>query len=191
MIQSVVQINAKVKKVEGLVNNMDKYYAGIGSRTTPYPILGIMIEVAKALNSEGYILRSGGAEGADTAFANGAKEAKQIFRPKDATPEAIEEASKFHPAWHNCNGYVRKLHGRNAQIILGRDLDEPVKFTMLWTPGGKTIGGTGLGIRISDHYKITIKNLYDPEILNEILVQYSLERIYDEFVQEEIERSNR
>ncbi|MHA2280124.1 MAG: hypothetical protein ACXAC5_04510 [Promethearchaeota archaeon] len=191
MIQSAAQINAKVEKAEGPANNMELYYAGIGSRTTPYSICGIMTEIAKILNSEGYILRSGGAEGADTAFKNGAGDAWEVFRPKDATPEAIEEASKFHPAWHNCNDYVRRLHGRNAQIILGRDLDKPVEFTMLWTPGGKTIGGTGLGIRISDHHKITIKNLYDPEILNEILVQYSLERLYNEFVQEEIERSNR
>jgi len=167
---------------------MNKFYAGIGSRTTPYPILGIMTEMAKILKSQNYILRSGGAEGADTAFANGAEDAKEIFRPKDATPEAIEEASKFHPAWHNCNDYVRKLHGRNAQIILGKNLDKSVEFTILWTPGGKTIGGTGLGIRISEHYGITIKNLYKQDVLEQVLVQYDLERIYNELVHEELQR---
>jgi len=164
------------------------YYAGIGSRTTPYSICGIMTEIARMLNLEGYTLRSGGADGADTAFKNGAGDAWEVFRPKDATPKAVEEASKFHPAWDKCNDYVRKLHGRNAQIILGRDLSKPVDFTMLWTPGGKTIGGTGLGIRISEHYKITIKNLYKPETLKEVLEQYNIERLYDELVQEEARR---
>ena len=132
-----------------------------------------MTQVAIVLNAKGYMLRSGGAaEGADAAFESGAGDAKQIFRPKDATPEAIEVASRFHPAWDKCNDYVRKLHGRNAQIILGRDLDSPVEFVICWTPGGKIIGGTGLGIRIAEHYKITVKNLYKSEILEEIIGQY-------------------
>jgi hypothetical protein len=170
---------------------IELYYAGIGSRTSPNPICGIMTEIAKILNSRGYTLRSGGAEGADTAFKNGAGDNWEIFRPKDATPLAIELASHFHPAWHNCKEYVRKLHGRNSQIILGRELDKPVEFTMLWTPGGKTIGGSGMGIRMSKHYDIPVKNLYNPETLKEVLEEYNLEEIYNELVQKEAERINK
>ena len=148
------------------------YYAGIGSRTTPDDILDVMTLVAEKLATLGYILRSGGAQGADSAFEKGAGLAKEIFRPKHATAEAIEIASKFHPAWHNCNDYVQKLHGRNSQIILGLSLDKPVDFLLCWTPGGKGIGGTGMGISIASHYNIPIKNLFDEKTLEEVRYTY-------------------
>lgn len=48
-----------------------KYYTGIGSRETPSEILALMTKVGQKLASEGWCLRSGGAEGADTAFEEG------------------------------------------------------------------------------------------------------------------------
>jgi hypothetical protein len=136
-----------------------KYYAGIGSRTTPIDVLERMTKVALRLDKRGYVLRSGGAEGADTAFENGASK-PEIFRPRHATPEAIEIASKIHPAWHHCNDYVRKLHGRNVQILLGLNLNAPVEFVICWTPGGKTIGGTGLALRLAEERGIRVYNLF-------------------------------
>ena len=59
-------------------------YAGIGSRNTPAHIQDKMQELAAALAGHGYILRSGGAAGADSAFEQGcdrAQGAKQIFIP--------------------------------------------------------------------------------------------------------------
>ena len=50
------------------------YYAGIGSRSTPSSILSIMTILGKTLAQNGYILRSGGAEGADKAFEIGCNE---------------------------------------------------------------------------------------------------------------------
>jgi len=143
------------------------YYAGIGSRKTPEETLEFMTRFARILARKGYILRSGGAEGADTAFANGAKK-KEIFRPKDATPEAIELAMSVHPAPQHCNAYVRKLHGRNTQIILGKNLDTPVDFVVCWTPGGGTIGGTGLGIRLANDRGIKVYNLFKADDLIEL-----------------------
>lgn len=78
----------------------------------------------------GFTLRSGGAIGADKAFEAGASNNKEIFRPKDATEDSINLASKFHPAWNKCNDYVRKLHGRNALIILGKRLEEKANFVV-------------------------------------------------------------
>ena len=37
-----------------------------------------------------------------------------------------------------------------------------------WTPGGKTIGGTGLGIRLANEKGIKIYNLFDVDNLIEI-----------------------
>ncbi|KKN37546.1 hypothetical protein LCGC14_0762290 [marine sediment metagenome] len=126
-----------------------------------------MTRIARILDGKGYTLRSGGAEGADTAFANGASK-KEIFRPKDATPEAIKIAMEIHPAPQHCNDYVKKLHGRNVLIILGQDLITPVEFVMAWTPGGKKIGGTGLGLRLAEREDIKIYNLFDKDHLVEV-----------------------
>ncbi len=150
----------------------NKIYAGIGSRRCPEDILIMITDLAKWLAAQGYTGRSGGADGCDKAFQRGSEAANgdfELYRPKYATKEAIELAGKFHPAWHNCNDYVRKLHGRNSQIVLGYELNSPVSVVYLWTPGGKTIGGTGMGIRIAEHYGIDVKNLYNPEVLQETL----------------------
>ena len=142
-------------------------YAGIGSRQAPEDILSFMTKIAEALDGLGYTLRSGGAIGSDKAFQAGSINS-EIFRPNDATPAAIELAGKFHPAWHNCNNYVRKLHGRNSQIILGRELNIKVNFVACWTYGGNKNGGTALGMRIAEHYEIPIYNLFYESVREEL-----------------------
>lgn len=136
----------------------DFYYAGIGSRKTPKRTLECMTCLAQILDKNGYILRSGGALGADTAFADGSTRS-HIYRPENATIAAMEIAEAHHPNWKACNEYVKKLHARNALIILGQKLDNPVEFCICWTPDGKIIGGTGLGLRICKTYNIPIINL--------------------------------
>lgn len=49
-----------------------RYYTGIGSRSTPQNILRLFESLAVTLADEKNVLRSGGAEGADTAFEFGA-----------------------------------------------------------------------------------------------------------------------
>ncbi len=135
-----------------------KYYAGIGSRKTPPDILTAMTRLAWSMNIRGYTLRSGGAAGADTAFEEAAA-LKEIFLGSDATPEAIEMAADYHPAWDRCNNYVRHLHGRNCMIILGAYLTIPVECVICWTPEGRITGGTGLGLRIAKDHNIPVQNL--------------------------------
>ena len=48
-----------------------KYYAGIGSRETPKEICNKMTEIASLLEKQDFVLRSGGAQGADHAFEIG------------------------------------------------------------------------------------------------------------------------
>jgi hypothetical protein len=50
---------------------MNKYYTGIGSRDTPQDVLELMRKIARKMAFRGFILRSGGAIGADSAFADG------------------------------------------------------------------------------------------------------------------------
>lgn len=139
-------------------------YAGIGSRATPDNILGKMRNAGSWHASLGYILRSGGAIGADTAFEQGARSVTgqvEIYLASDCTAEAEELSSKFHNNWDACSSYARRLHGRNAMIILGKNLDDPVDFVMCWTKGGYTVGGTGQAIRIANHYGIPVINLFE------------------------------
>jgi len=46
-------------------------YTGIGSRACPPEILGVMFMLGEALAEQGWILRSGAAPGADSAFEQG------------------------------------------------------------------------------------------------------------------------
>lgn len=40
--------------------------------------------------------------------------------------KAKEIAAQYHPNWQNCSPYARKLLSRNAHIIFGYNLDNPV-----------------------------------------------------------------
>lgn len=147
------------------------YYAGIGSRETPPDILRLMTQAAKVLAEKGWILRSGGAIGADRAFESGAGRSKEIFYAKDCTEEAMTMASRHHPAWGRCSAYARQLHGRNCQILMGRDVNNgiPVKFVLCWTKDGRDTGGTGQAIRVSWAYDIKVYNLYYKEVRDRVL----------------------
>lgn len=137
---------------------MAKYYAGIGSRAIPIEECEKLERVARFLKEKGYTLRSGGAEGSDKAFEHGAGPfGSVIYRPLDATDRSIQEASLIHPAWDKCDVPARKLHGRNVQIILGRDLNEPVDFVIFWSRN-PTRGGTSLGVNLAEQYGISVFN---------------------------------
>lgn len=141
-------------------------YTGVGSRETPPEVQKKFTEIAALLESSGYILRSGHADGADLAFELGVidKNSKaQIFLAQDATPEAMEIASKIHPAWHNCSEYAKKLHARNVFQVLGQDLVSPSKFLLCWTKGGKPVGGTRTAIILAEQNNIPVFNFFNYE----------------------------
>lgn len=155
---------------------MLKYYTGIGSRNTPQNVLDLMTEIAVKLRSKGYWLRSGGAEGADTAFEKGAKKQKQIFLPwkyfnqNDSefyivTDEVIEFSLRYHPNANKLSDAVKKIMGRNSQQILGVDLKQPSQFVICYTDPDKPRSGTSHAIRISDSYKIPVYNLNQTAVI--------------------------
>ena len=55
---------------------MVKYYAGIGSRLTPIELKPTIEYIVNFLEVKNYILRSGGANGADSFFEDGTKNSK-------------------------------------------------------------------------------------------------------------------
>ena len=136
-------------------------YAGIGSRKTPVNILDNMTQIGEWLEGEGWLLRSGGADGADWAFEYGINfdDHKEIYKAKDASILHIDHAKMFHPAWDRCSGYARRLHARNSIIMLGPKLDDPVDMVICWTPNGEITGGTGQALRIAKTEGIPVFNL--------------------------------
>ena len=147
------------------VKNSYLPYAGIGSRSTPEDVLDIMTDLATDLEAMGFILRTGGAIGADSAFLNGIHkpELVELYLPWQGyndyesafanVPKAsIQMAAQFHPNWNACKDSVRKLHGRNCNIILGPDVTRPMpsEFVICYTPNAAATGGTGLAITVAD-----------------------------------------
>ena len=154
------------------------FYAGIGSRETPAAVLREMTYIAAEMESTGWILRSGGADGADSAFEHGAtqnrariylpwygyndRNSKQCVIPPADKMRVLEDiAARHHPAWDRCRQGARKLHARNVAILLGLNQDIPCKLVVCWTRLGQATGGTGMGIRIAEAHSIPIMNLYD------------------------------
>ena len=151
-------------------------YAGIGSRATPGPVLANMTKMAAWLARTGWHLTTGGADGADTAFAGGAPAGQRtLYLPwpgynghagpdcrtlsRSALSGSMEIAARRHPAWHRCSPAARKLHARNAAILLSSELDRPVDAVVAWTRDSAVTEGTGMGLRIAAEHGIPILNL--------------------------------
>lgn len=148
------------------------FYTGIGSRQTPEEIQWQMMHIAEDLAALGFILRSGGADGADTAFEIGCDRkngTKEIYLPWEGFNHrkglvlneyaAEKMASMLHPAWHNCNDSAKKLHTRNVYQVLGQDLATPSRFVVCWTKQGRVEGGTATAIRLAISQGIPVFNL--------------------------------
>src|SRR5690606_30646410 len=118
--------------------------------------------IATFLSEEGFILRSGGAPGADTFFEQGVydPELKHIYLPEKGfnknpsqlfgvCDKALEIAEQIHPAWDRCKPYARLLHARNVYQVLGKTLDTPSDFLICWTEGGEEKGGTRTAIKLA------------------------------------------
>lgn len=157
-----------------------KYYTGIGSRETPKDILALMTDIAVKLSSKGWTLRSGGADGADTAFENGAK-LKDIYLPWkrfnnregivlehcDRENFAYTKASEIHPAWDKLSRGAQALHARNIFQVLGHlENSVPSKFVVFYAkPSGDSVsGGTRTAVECAKLYDIPVFNLYFEEV---------------------------
>lgn len=162
-------------------------YAGIGSRSTPQEIGYWMNEIASYMARNGWLLRSGGADGADSEFERGCGDGpKEIylpwpeFRGHQSPLWYLSEHTAFgalavaERVWNNRyqNGEVqvpwnvlkertKKFMTRNCYQILGRQLNDPSKLVICWTADGGPSGGTGqalwLAKMVSESSKISHK----------------------------------
>lgn len=169
-------------------------YAGIGSRETPDPVLHIMAYIARVLRDLGFILHSGGADGADTAFERGCADPSKMIiflpwnyfnyrgeMPCQLLPEAFLLGEKYHKYWPSLKQGPRKLMARNSHQVLGMDLNSPVKFVLCWTPDGCEhhdarefkkggTGGTGQAISIASMADIPVINMFNHGWLERLVI---------------------
>lgn len=159
-------------------------YAGVGSRKAPDPVLKVMRDIGSVLSSSGYLLRSGGAVGSDTAFEDGARSsggATEIFLAGSRMDRQMGQRSPgqsdiheispmfdrvtrhLHPAPNALTSYGRRLMNRNGGQVFGRMFDVPADVLVCWTPDGSGSGGTGQAIRIAKTVGIPVVDLGAPE----------------------------
>ncbi len=178
---------------------MEHIYTGIGSRAAPKAVCAWAYELGLALGQQGWMLRSGAADGLDNAFERGAVAAKastELYVPWKGyngsashrhmpTKEAFNLAQEVHPAWEALGSAVRKMHACSAHQVLGERLTQPSKFCICWTPDGcesertrtRQTGGTATGIVIAERNAVPVFNLYNDrarQALNQLLRQLNV-----------------
>jgi hypothetical protein len=168
-----------------MTNLPRNYYAGIGSRETPEFECKIMTRFATYAEKSGFVLRSGGAQGADLAFEAGVANAsnKEIYLPwkgfnglsgqgyiigyptTELEERANNLAASIHPNWGACSQGARRMHTRNMAQIMGSNLSDPVKFVVCYTHKGSGKGGTGQALRLAHLMGIPVFDLGHEDIM--------------------------
>ena len=165
-----------------------KYYTGVGSRELPRYILRFLTDVAEVMAKKGYILRSGAAEGADTAFEKGCDSvsgAKEIWLPWNGFQGNYVEGDDYRgkeyhvpdplsfliassclkrkviPYFHKMKIGAQKLHGRNYYQVYG--YGEYTSRVCLYAcpedKHGEPTGGTRTAVKLAQSEGIPCYNL--------------------------------
>ena len=149
-----------------------KIYTGIGSRDCPEYLGSLMTKTAQFLYNRGYILRSGGAAGADTFHELGFPNNKETYVPRigfrGCTHGIVPNLPDFIPlAKIGCKHFnkikdkmARDLHTRNVCQLIGNDIKNPIlsDFVLCYTHNGEYVGGTATAMNLADHFQIPMFN---------------------------------
>lgn len=167
-------------------------YTGVGSRDTPKDVQELMRKFAAKQAQNGWTLRSGGANGADSAFekgsdqGNGHKEIylpwrgfnshnSQLYKPSHACLSLSETLwdmrytkSQVACPWDRLKKTTQLLMGRNCYQVLGRNLSVRSRFLICWTVGGSGTGGTGHAIFIAKKNGVPVYDLAIPRARSKV-----------------------
>jgi hypothetical protein len=152
-------------------------YAGFSAPDTPPEVLNFMSRLSSRLEEIGFVLRSRGADGADSAFDDGC-ENKEIFLPwpgfndkesefDSPTSEALRVMEVLHGDWQQLKQGAQRLLACNSHVILGADMRSPADFVVCWTNDGaeksRSFGRStwepNLAIDLADRFGIPVFNL--------------------------------
>ena len=154
-----------------------KYVTIIGSRSITVQEENILKEIAQKYHNLGYILRSGGANGADSivnefenkeiyipwnGFNNFEHNGESVFELSriPGSLDAIRAARRVHPAPHKLTMASEKLHGRNYFQVFGQNgiASELVLF-VADEVDGEVCGGTRTAVTLAREAGIETINL--------------------------------
>ena len=166
----------------------DLSYTGVGSRDITDEEWELIVSVAKWL-AQWFKMRSGKANGADSAFEWGVHESeypdnKEIYIPwpkfegneipgekisldrPDSVNFALtlQYAKEIHPRWEKLTQGAKKLHQRNVHQVLGRDLENPTpsKFLLACSDedkNGDVKGGTRTAWMLAKQFDVPCLNI--------------------------------
>lgn len=168
---------------------MAKYYSGVGSRETPLFVCQAMTDIAAMLRGDGYVLRSGHADGADMAFENGSGGIADIYLHKkgfngsrsllyNVGEDAIAMALSVHPAPKILSLPSKRnallLHARNCYQVLGDDLQTPSDFVLAWTQYGELKGGTRTALVLAERNNIPSLNFGRMKTYDQIMTAFDI-----------------
>lgn len=172
---------------------------GIGSRRMPIESPAydqIVCRMGELAGHLGWMLRSGGAKGADLFFELRWKGPKEIYIPwngfnrrQHAVDGAIVvddelilqlascKAAEIHPRWKRVTNEGKALHTRNVFQVLGATLMQPSDICVYWADetGGDVSGGTRTAVMLCRERNIPTYNLAFPaqvQLLQERLSEY-------------------
>lgn len=169
-------------------------YTGIGARKLPDDIRKEFIFIGRKFAERGWTLRSGGADGADSAFEWGCglsatSAPKEIFLPwkgfnnnssslyitKLNEKILFDIACNIYPGWQYAKNPARLLHARNVQQVLGEKPGEsPVTdLVVCWTDRPENQArGTMFAVTMANQKGIPVYNFYNPEKRKEFYKAY-------------------
>lgn len=161
-------------------------YGGLCNPDAPENVLSQMKQLAHRLDEKGYTLRTNGGKGGEEALESGT-ERKEMhlpwkkFNDRDSkftktTDEAKAVIRHFAPSFDTLKPAVQTIIASKAHVILGKDLNNPVKFLVCWTQdGAETVadrnartGYIGVGIALAASLKIPVFNLKKPDALERL-----------------------
>lgn len=164
------------------------YYNDRGPQV-PSPIVEKMQKLVGLMNKNGYKLRAwypgGCSVGSAIVDPNNTsphplqvdwyiptKTYNSLVTPKSLVNNelAYQLLRSFHKGWDKIPGFVRALCARDIEVFLGQDCKHPLRFIMIWSPGGEEslsgdkIDWKGLGqlafiIRLAKELSIPLFNL--------------------------------
>jgi hypothetical protein len=164
--------------------------ACVGSRRLNDDELAECYELGKYLAGEGYVVTTGGAEGADLAFAHGCLSEfghviyylpwewsnwghistlctrgsyDMVWYNPDWHQRWTEIGRKCHPNWHNLSDKGKKYHARNAGIMIGEDEEHEIVERIYAYPSPDRRGGTEQSFRMAKYLGIHIVNMREQD----------------------------
>ena len=153
-----------------------RIYAGIGARATPAATLRDMTVMAGWLARTGWHLATGGAAGADSAFAGGAPAGQRTlylpwrgYNAHGGRTAACCPRPSSPPAWTSpraCTPPGTAVRAPCASSTRGTPpcfsgVSSTVRSmrSSRWSPGGAVTGGTGMALRIAAEHGVPVLNL--------------------------------